>query len=241
MLFRFTLALAVLMSGPFVSTNAVAQTYDDLDGEQESRKPTKQKKQREVVREIAKGTYAKANVGSAIYLGQFAPIVSPGTSLGLAVGQDFLDHERKSMAWEVAFFQGINNAATYQEQAEVFGCYEIGTCIQGDLRTYTFVGLVEFSLYPTRRIGVGLRAGGGILFAPLLMNEEAYQTDVVHETWNDFAPTYHEQPHPVVMGGPTFEYYTKLSHLSIGLDVDIFYAVNFDLGMSITGAMKYTF
>ena len=47
--------------------------------------------------------------------------------------------------------------------------------------------------------------------------------------------------HPVVRGGPPFEFYTKLSHFSLGVDTDIFYAVNFDLGLSITGSMKYTF
>lgn len=237
---RFALALSVLLSAPFVSMDASAQTYEDLDGADEPRARKKKSKQNEVVREIVKGTYAKANVGTAMYLGTFAPIVSAGTSLGMAVGQDFLDHEALSMAWEIGFFQGIHNAATYQDQAEM-GCFETGTCIQGDLRTYTIVGLVEASWYPTRRIGLGVRAGGGLLFAPLLMNEEAYQTEVVEGTWQGFRPDYHEQPHPVVMGGPTIEYYTKLSHLSFGVDTDIFYAVNFDLGMSITGAIKYTF
>ena len=235
---RFALALVALLAIPLVPTDAVAQTYEDLDGGEQPRK--KKAKKNDVVREIVKGTYAKANVGAGMYLGQFGSIVSPGTSLGMTVGQDFLDHEKKSMAWEVAFFQGINNGATFQEQAEL-GCFQTATCIQGDLRTYTILGLVEFSLYPTRRIGLGLRAGGGVMFAPLLMNEEAYQTDVVQDAWQGFQPTYHEQPHPVVMGGPTFEYYTKLSHFSLGIDTDIFYAVNFDLGMNITGSMKYTF
>ena len=51
----------------------------------------------------------------------------------------------------------------------------------------------------------------------------------------------HDQPHPVVLGGPTLEYYTKLSHFSAGIDTDIFYAVGFDLGVSATGTLKYTF
>jgi len=241
MSFRFALALTVLMSGPLASTDAAAQTYEDLDKNDDSRANRKTRtKQAEVVREIVKGTYAKANVGSGLYLGQFASIVSPGTTLGMAVGQDFMDHENKSMAWEIAFFQGINNGATYMEQAEL-GCFQLGTCIQGDLRTYTFIGLVEFSMYPTRRLGVGARAGGGILFAPLLMHEQYYQEEVVKDYWGGVPSPYHEQPHPVVMGGPTFEYYTKLSHFSLGLDVDVFYAVNFDLGMNISGSMKYTF
>ena len=30
----------------------------------------------------------------------------------------------------------------------------------------------------------------------------------------------HQSPHPVFFGGPTVEYYTKLSHFSVGLDAD---------------------
>ena len=45
----------------------------------------------------------------------------------------------------------------------------------------------------------------------------------------------------MVLGGPTFEYYTKLSHFSVGLDADVFYAFTFDLGASVTGYLKYTF
>jgi hypothetical protein len=44
-----------------------------------------------------------------------------------------------------------------------------------------------------------------------------------------------------VQGGPTFEYYTKLSHFSAGIDVDVFYAIGFDLGLNATGNLKYTF
>jgi hypothetical protein len=32
-----------------------------------------------------------------------------------------------------------------------------------------------------------------------------------------------------------------MSHFSVGADVDAIYAIGFDLGVSITGALKYTF
>ena len=73
------------------------------------------------------------------------------------------------------------------------------------------------------------------------MDPTDYQEDVVLDTWGGIAPNYHETPHPVVLFGPGFEYYTKLSHFSVGLDTDVFYAINFDLGMNIAGYMKYTF
>ena len=198
------------------------------------------KKKTRTVREITKGTYAKTNVGAGLVLGRYSQWAKPGTSIALAVGQDFLDQENMSMAWEIAFFQGINNAVHYEDQAAA-GCVQLGSCIQGDLRTYMFAGLYEFSIYPSRRFGIGLRAGGGILLSPLLMDEFYYDTEGVSGQWNGARPTVHDEPHPAVVGGPTFEYYTKLSHFSMGVDIDAYYAVGFDLGVSFTGTMKYTF
>lgn len=245
------LAAALLLS--FTSANnarAADDDYGDLDGPASGKtaKPKKQRnKQRPEVREIVKGTYAKANVGGAMYLGQFAGVVSAGTSLGLAVGQDFVDKEKSSLAWELMFFQGIHNGQHYEIQAEN-GCVERGACVEGDLRTYTMAATVEWSAYPSRRFGIGLRAGGGVLLSPLLMyngggdvDEDFYTEEVVNGTWggNDFG--YHKTPHPIVLGGPTIEYYTKLSHFSLGFDVDASYAVGFDLGLNLTGTLKYTF
>jgi hypothetical protein len=241
------LILLGLLATALAPSAAHAQGYDDLDQDQAGEKEKKRPGQvggDEIVREIVKGTYAKANVGGSLYLGQFAGFVSPGTALGLAFGQDFVDQEKSSMAWEVAFFQGINNGCHYELQAD-------GLCsgapnqappyIQGDLRTYTFVASIEYSVYPNRRIGLGGRAGGGVLLAPLLMDPTYFQDEVVDGPWGGQNPGYHDSPHPVVFGGPTFEYYTKLSHFSVGVDVDVFYAIQFDLGMNISGALKYTF
>jgi hypothetical protein len=44
-----------------------------------------------------------------------------------------------------------------------------------------------------------------------------------------------------VLLGPTIEYYTKLSHFSVGMDLDVTYVLNFDLGISPLGYLKYTF
>lgn len=222
--------------------------YDSLDDEGgESKSRTRKPRKRPEVREIVRGTYAKSNVGGSIYLGQFAGVVNPGTNLGLNVGHDFLDRERMSAAVELGFNQGIHNGAHYEEQAAAGGPF-----VQGDLRTYTMSAMVEFSLYPGRRFGIGMRAGGGLLMSPLLMadctdpeeagqGDSCYQKAVVEDTWGGNDPGFHSSPHPVAMGGPTFEYYTKLSHFSAGLDTDIFYAIGFDLGANVTGYLKYTF
>jgi hypothetical protein len=211
--------------------------YNDLDGEETEKKAPTRERKRPEVREIVRGFYAKSNVGGALYLGQFAGVVNPGTMVALGVGQDFLDQERQSAAWEVGFNQGIHNGQSYEEQAAVGGPF-----VQGDLRTYAFTAVFEYSFYPSRRVGLGIRAGGGIGFSPLLMEDGYYADEVLGKTWGGIAdPGYHGTPHPMGIGGPTIEYYTKLSHFSVGAEADVFYAVGFDLGLNATGFLKYTF
>lgn len=236
------LAAAVLAPLALPATAAAQDDYDDLDGEGAAKPKKKREMRRPEVREIVRGFYAKSNVGGAIYLVDFAAAVSPGTSVGLSVGQDIVDQERFSAAYEVGFNQGIHNGCYYEQQAaDGCGTGVPGPFIQGDLRTYTFQVLFEGSIYPTRRIGIGMRAGGGILFSPLMMDEAYFQQEVVQDTWGGNNPGYHDAPHPLVMGGPTVEYYTKLSHFSVGVDIDAFYAINFDVGVNTTGYLKYTF
>ena len=246
------LATALTVPAALVSPLAHAQDdYGDLDDPEEgtTKKAKKQRKNRQQiadgpVKEITRGTYAKSSVGGALYLGNFSGFVNAGTSVGLSVGHEFYDQETVSMGVEAMFFQGIHNGCYYELQA-AGECPSApgmaGPLIQGDLRTYTLAVVYEASYYPIRRIGIGLRAGGGVLFSPLLMNEQYFNEEVVEDAWGGQNPGYHGAPHPVVMGGPTFEYYTKLSHFSVGLDADVFYAINFDLGASITGNLKYTF
>jgi hypothetical protein len=247
---KFVLTGLISLLALSAAPEANAQTYEEYEAEEQGEKP----KVKRAVREIVKGTYAKTNVGATLYLGRYAPWVRPGTSIALAVGQDFMDTETMSMAWEISFFQGINNGTAFEDQAVgnpeagLAPCMDNGSCVQGDLRTYTLVGIYEASFYPTRRLGIGLRAGGGMLFSPLTMDETFYNREVVGipnsadtGAWGTVPSEAHDQPHPVVLGGPTIEYYTKLSHFSAGIDADIFYAVGFDLGVSAAGTLKYTF
>jgi hypothetical protein len=240
--FSLLVALPTLFLGEARAQDEEEEEVSDLDteGSKSSKKPKKGKKQQEV-REIVKGTYAKSNVGGGLYLGGFRGIVSPGTTVALSVGRDFVNQERVSAAGEVGLWQGINNGCNYELQADGLcpGRPGVNAYIQGDLRTYTIAANGELSFYPSRRFGVGLRAGGGVLFSPLIMEPGYFESEVVSQ-W-DANPGYHEKPHPVAFGGPTFEYYTKLSHFSVGADVDIFYAIGFDLGMNASGYLKYTF
>ena len=66
-----------------------------------------------------------------------------------------------------------------------------------------------------------------------------YEADVVSQF--GIPANVHEGPLPMALFGPTIEYYTKLSHFSVGVDVDVTYVIGFDLGISPFGYMKYTF
>ena len=60
----------------------------------------------------------------------------------------------------------------------------------------------EYSTYVTRRIGVGLRLGGGVMLTPLLMYRQAYDARSCcaasgRRITGGAAPLIHEQPHPL--------------------------------------------
>jgi hypothetical protein len=208
------------------------------DDEEEEEAAPKEETAR--IREIARGVYTKAGVGGAIY--PISQVISAGTFVGISVGQDFVDRETQSMAWEIAFQQGLHNGVDILTQAQN-GCTVVGTgplpCTQGDLRTYSLAVNYEISFYPARRWGIGARIGGGAMYSPLFIYPEYYTTDIVPDIGAD--PAIHNSIHPFVMAGPTLEYYTKLSHFSVGIDADVFYAFNWDLGINASVALKYTF
>jgi len=194
------------------------------------------------------GFYARTNIGAATYLlnfgdKDFGTAVQTGTMVGLSVGQDFVDNEKQSMAWEVGLVQGIHNGLEWKVQAGLcdFNAGAAGgyPCTEGDLRTYSLQASYEYSFYLVRRFGIGFRAGGGALYSPHLIESVGYNDDVVPAFTGE--PNIQGSFHPYGFAGPTFEYYTKLSHFSIGVDVDVFYAVGWDLGLNASGALKYTF
>lgn len=221
---------------------AVAQDEEEEEGEERPKADDEAR-----IREIVRGFYARANVGAAVYLLDLGAnkgagsAVQPGTLVGIAFGQDFVDNEKQSMAWEIALNQGVHNGLDWSVQAQA-GCQVVGgayACTEGDLRTYSIQANYEFSAYPSRRIGIGFRAGGGVLYSPLLLEASAYE-EIKSQTFG-YDPGLHGSIHPYGFAGPTFEYYTKLSHFSVGVDVDVFYAVNWDLGFNASAALKYTF
>ncbi len=237
------LALSLALATDLTPTARAADDEPtDLDGGEESAPAKKRKVQTTKVREITRGTYAKSTVGGAFYVGKFAGATSAGSMVGAAFGKDFVDHERSSMAWEVGLSQGLHNGLDAASQG-ANGCQAAGgpaPCTQGDLRTYAVTAAYEYSFYPTRRVGIGVRVGGGALYSPLLIPAE-FWAETVADDFNGIDPGYHNSVKPLILGGPTVEYYTKLSHFSVGADVDVVYGIGWDLSVNTTGTLKYTF
>jgi hypothetical protein len=196
----------------------------------------------EVIREVVKGFYFKADIGSTMWLNSHGLVRTQGAllagvmALGLGLGSEFIDRERFSAAWEVQVGQGLFNGPLLDEVVAVQSTRPL---VQGDIHTFTGTGAIELSTYLSRRFSLGARAGGGVLMAPLLMDDAGYQEELVNP-WGRGA-SLHDGPAPLVLFGPTIEYYTKLSHFSVGADVDITYVLGFDLGISPLGYLKYTF
>lgn len=225
-----TVALSLL------STTALAQ---DDDGRQR------------IIREVERGPYVKANIGATFLSGLlhdqtrgpqgtgpalFSGVV--GTSLG--VGADFIDRERFSAAFEVQLTQGLYNGPRVGE-------IENQTWSQGDIHTIAGTATVEASTYLSRRFGIGVRGGGGVTYFPLLVDQTAYFDQLVRDIGRNTArgageaELHNRSTLFHIVAGPTFEYYTKLAHFSIGADVDVVYLLGFDLGLNASGYLKYTF
>jgi hypothetical protein len=229
-----------LFSVAVYSTTAHAQDMD-LD-EAEKKKKTRASKKVEIdrnVREIERGLYSKANVGAMInILAHPSPITNPVHSLALSIGDDFVDRESLSMAWEVSFLQTVQNGIAWEAQPENIA--NPNDFFQGDTRGFALLGAYEISKYPSRRFGIGLRLAAGIMGMPLNIHETAYNEKVL-PTWGLGDSPNNSGIYIPVGGGPTFEYYTKLAHFSVGVDADVLYIVGWDLSVNPMGYMKYTF
>jgi hypothetical protein len=237
LLLSLTVALASL-----APVTASAVDIEDIDEEDGSKKKKKKDEavldSAEIIREIERGWYFKANAGVGDYIDRFGATLDLGSVIAVAVGNDFVDEPNRSMSYEFKFQQGVHNGMPYQEQP--LRGVPPRSNIQGDTRTYALLASYRFAAFPSRRVGVGFQVGGGILFAPLLIEKGEFESVVV-PAWGGNRPTVHETPHFPVFAGPTLEYYTKLSHFSIGIEGDFAYVVGFDMGFSGTGFMKYTF
>ena len=226
---------ALLIALTLFGTTAQAQ---DLDGDRGSSKKGAKSGKDEVVREVNRGMYMKAGAGSSQFIGSASGIIRPVVGLNLSAGQDFVDQERLSVAWEVNFAQALHHGPKFDELFDVQQTH--GLLVEGDIHTFTGIAFIEASTYLTRRFSIGIRGGGGITMVPVLMDATAFTDDVELGIWGATSGI-HAGPLPTFGGGPTIEYYTKLSHFSVGADIDVLYMLGLDLALNPNGYLKYTF
>ena len=214
-------AVALAVASMFVSTAAHAQEKGK-DG---------------VVREINRGFYMKSGIGATPYFQSNSiggSLLSPVMTVDLSAGNDIVDKERLSMAVELQLSQQLHDGP----KDDVVG-FE-APIVQGDVHVFAITGTYEVSGYLTRRFGIGARAGGGVSIIPLLMKDPYYSEQIAAQ-WGVRAVA-HEGVQPTVRAGATIEYYTKLSHFSVGADIDALVVVgSLGFGLSPTGYLKYTF
>lgn len=228
-----------LLTAALLAPTAYAQGLPDLDEPDTTRRRARDF-ENEIVREVERGYFLKAGIGSQQFLTiknnvTGGALLAPVVASSLSLGSDFIDKENSSVAWEVMLHQALHNGPKEDSVEGLQGTAQI----QGDVHVFTVGGAIEASFYLSRRFGLGIRGGGGVVLMPLLMFPSVYETDVA-AVWGSPAAV-HEGPLPMGMGGPTIEYYTKLSHFSLGIDADVIYVVGFDLGIMPNGYLKYTF
>ena len=230
-----TFLSSMLLSTHLFSTQAFAQDFDETKSKKKGYQIVDDQR---TVREVERGWFAKSNIGGGFYFGGAGSNIKPGTTLSMIGGQDIIDRENMSVSWEVGLVTTIHNGKYYEEQIAL-GCSSTQTCIQGDSRTFLFSAVAEYSYYPDPRFGIGARAGGGMMSIPLLMDQVYYEEKIVPSF--GYSSTVHQGVKPVGIGGLTFEYYTKLSHFSLGLDADFLFVVGVGPGANTNGYLKYTF
>jgi hypothetical protein len=211
------------------------------EAEEEEEKPVakpKGKRSRGAPREVVKGFFARIQIGPTIWVPPISSFTSGvGTTSHFAVGYDFVDTLRFTMAFQAAFFQLVTNGnGTYGGFVSP---------IQGDFRI--FGGVAGLRLGPNfggqkaRRLNFSVIVLGGVGGSPLLVEETStsYQ-----DTLAAFGAIMQGRPLGLVSPGVGLEYYTKLAHFSLGLDVTadmILGGPMLAIAVSPNVFLKYTF
>jgi hypothetical protein len=220
----------------------------DIDRDRrESPRARQQKKTRKrIVREVVKGFYAKLNFGPLIWLPAISSHAgSTGTAFDLSLGGDVIDRLGFTLSVEGSFFQVVANAA------HGYGVGDRSTeapnsPIQGDFRV--FGGIVGVRAGPNlggqkaKRLSIAVHAAGGVGYSPVLIDLTAGEAarNIGNRGWGILQGG----ALGLVQAGLGVEYYTRLAHFSLGLDIDYDLILGGPvpaMGLGIDIFVKYTF
>lgn len=222
----------------------------DEEDEPRSRQGTTRKKRKRKTREVVKGAYLKMNVGPVFWLPPISNVTTTsGTELDFSFGYDIIDKLPFTLTVEASFVTLVTNGTGINDEAAFQALLAAGIAptIQGDFRV--FGGTVNLRLGPnfggrkTKRAHFAIQVGGGGGYSPALID---LQDPVVinRAAANGLGYVMQGRFLGIITPGLGLEYYTKLSHFSIGLDVDadiILGGPSVAIGIGTNFFAKYTF
>lgn len=238
---------------PTADEEAEEEEETDIDAPEEvepERRQGTRKKRRRKVREVVKGAYLKINVGPQFWLPPISQVTSTSaTELDFSFGYDVIDRLGFTLTVEGSFTTlvangtGVNDEAAFQQLLGL----GIAPTIQGDFRI--FGGTVNLRLGPnfggkkTKRGNFSIQLGGGGGYSPPLID---IQDPLVQNRMNANGKGYIMQGRflGLITPGIGLEYYTKLSHFSLGVDIDaniILGGPSVAIGVGTNFFAKYTF
>jgi hypothetical protein len=214
------------------------------------------KKRKRPVREVVKGAYAKINIGPIFWFGDVkgdnvtrTGTSGSGTEMDFSFGYDIVDTLHFSLAVEGSFFQTITNGRGVSEElGPPQGRLGLRSTIQGDFRV--FGAIVAVRAGPNlggkrvKRLNISGHAGGGIGYSPPLVDMANREID--DRIRSEFGGILQGRPLGLVQAGVGIEYYTKLAHFSLGVDIDFNVIIGggaplIAMGLATAIFVKYTF
>jgi hypothetical protein len=231
--------------------NERASDIDEPDDvEPERRQGTRKKKRKRRVREVVKGAYLKINIGPQFWLPPISSVTSTSaTELDFSFGYDLIDRLPFTLTVEGSFTTLVANGTGVNDENAFNTLLALGIppTIQGDFRLYG--GTVNLRFGPnfggkkTKRGNISIQVGGGGGYSPALID---LSDPVVVNRMNANGKGYLMQGRflGLITPGIGIEYYTKLSHFSLGLDVDaniILGGPSVAIGVGLNFFAKYTF
>ena len=221
----------------------------DLDREEETARARRQReakkaKKKRPVREIVKGAYLKVNLGPLFWLPPISSFTSTtGTEMDISFGYDVVDTLGFTLAVEGSFVQVITNGDGVSTEIG----RDIQSPIQGDFRIFGGTGSVRATANiggkRVKRFSISGHGGGGVGYSPtnIPKNTEAYSRMLSRMAYGEIMQ---DKLLGLVQGGLGFEYYTRLSHFSVGVDVDFNVILGgpiVAMGVATNAFAKYTF
>jgi hypothetical protein len=201
----------------------------------------RQQQRRRQPREVVKGFYAKVNLGPLIWMPPISSWTSStGTAFDVSLGGDVIDQLGFTLSIEGSFFQLVTNGDGVSSDLGL----QLQSPIQGDFRV--FGGIVGVRAGPNlggkrvKRISVAGHAGGGIGYSPPLVDMQ--DARVLQRMV--YGSIMQGRALGLVQAGVGVEYYTRLSHFSLGLDVDFDLIIGgpvVAMGLALDFFVKYTF